>query len=316
MILTAITVIFAALTLAQQGWTQSPPSIGSGRDMNREKAIWQELEKVVPKSVETFKAATEAFDKQDYEDSRVHTRAQTWRYLYYSLYLVGAWVVGLALLFTLGKLFSNFTLRSIEEADPNGATSAKEISLRSRYKRLINVAGVYYYISLPVVIFLVLLVAGSIFYGFYMIGRIPVKLAAIVAIAAAVTIYKMIRSLFVKIASEDPGRALKPEEAPGLWELTREVAQAVSTRPIDEIRVTPGCDLAVYKKGGFREKMQDRAKRILILGVGALNGMRQNAFRAVLAHEYGHFSHRDTAGGDVALRVDREPRKTSLACFI
>jgi Peptidase family M48 len=90
----------------------------------------------------------------------------------------------------------------------------------------------------------------------------------------------------------------------------------VSTRPIDEIRVTPGCDLAVYEKGGFREKMQDRAKRILILGVGALNGMRQNAFRAVLAHEYGHFSHRDTAGGDVALRVDREPRKTSLACFI
>ena len=121
-------------------------------------------------------------------------------------------------LFTLGKLFSNFTLRSIEEADPNGATSAKEISLRSRYKRLINIAGVYYYISLPVVIFLVLLVAGSIFYGFFMIGRIPIKLAAIVAIAAAVTIYKMIRSLFVKIASEDPGRALKPEEAPWLWE--------------------------------------------------------------------------------------------------
>ena len=76
----------------------------------------------------------------------------------------------------------------------------------------------------------------------------------IVVIAAAVTIYKMIRSLFVKIQSEDPGRALKPEEAPGLWTLTREVAQAVSTRPIDEIRVTPGCDLAVYEKGGFARR--------------------------------------------------------------
>src|SRR5262249_42086524 len=152
---------------------------GTGRDMNREKVIWQGLEKVTPKSVEKFKADTEASEEQDYEQAAK-------QYLYYSLYFVVAWVVGLALLFTLGKLFSNFTLRSIEETDPNGATSAKEISLRSRYKRLINVAGVYYYISLPVVIFLVLAVAGSILYVFFVIGRIPIKLALIVVIGAVV----------------------------------------------------------------------------------------------------------------------------------
>src|SRR5262249_6499027 len=217
LILTVITAVFTALTFAQPGRAQST---GPGRDMNSEKVIWQGLEKVAPKSVETFKAATEASDKQDYEQAAI-------LYLYYSLYLVVAWLVGLALLFMLGKLFSNFTLRSIEETDPNGATSAKEISLRSRDKRLINVAGVDYYISLPVVVFLVLAVAGSILYAFFMIGRIPIKLALIVVIGAVVTIYKMIRSLFVKIESEDPGRALKPEEAPGLWALTREVAQAV-----------------------------------------------------------------------------------------
>jgi len=274
--------------------------------MNLGKAVWQGLEKVSPESERTFKAAAEDFEDPEHEQSLK-------QYLYYSLYLVVAWVFGLALLFTLGKLFSNFTLRSIEETDPNGETGAKEISLRSWYKRLINVAGVYYYVSLPVVVFLVLAVTGAILYAFLMIGRIPIKLALILIIGAVVTIYKMIRSLFVKIQNEDPGRALKPEEAPGLWALTREVAQAVGTRPIDEIRVTPGCDLAVYEKGGFREKLQDRAKRILILGVGALNGMRQSAFSAVLAHEYGHFSHRDTAGGHVALRVDRDMIKFAYA---
>lgn len=40
--------------------------------------------------------------------------------------------------------------------------------------------------------------------------------------------------------------------------------------------------------------------------MGVLNGFSRNAFRAVLAHEYGHFSHRDTAGGEVALRVMRD----------
>src|SRR5262245_8247508 len=65
--LTVITVILAALAFARPGRSQSPSQTAPGRDMNREKAIWQGLEKIAPKSVETFKAATEAFDKQDYE---------------------------------------------------------------------------------------------------------------------------------------------------------------------------------------------------------------------------------------------------------
>lgn len=236
-----------------------------------------------------------------------------WEYL---LYPVAVWMFGLSILFVLGKIFSNLTLRSIEQANPNGKASDEEISLRVWYKRLINLAGIYYYLSLPVVILLVIAVVASIIYGFLAIGWLPIKLAFFLVIGALITIYRMIQSLFIKIESEDPGRVLQPEEAPALWQLTREVAEAVGTRPIDEIRVTPGCELAVYEKGSFREKATDRAKRILILGVGVLNDMRLNAFRAVLAHEYGHFSHRDTAGGDVALRVDRDMVKFAIAMAI
>src|SRR5687767_13398090 len=38
-----------------------------GRDMEKEKAIWAELETVAPQSVADFKAATEAMDAQDYD---------------------------------------------------------------------------------------------------------------------------------------------------------------------------------------------------------------------------------------------------------
>ena len=138
------------------------------------------------------------------------------------------------------------------------------------------------------------------------IAGIPVRLLLFLCIGAVVTVYKMIRSLFIRHDPEDPGRSLRQEEAPQLWSLTREVAETIGTRPIDEIRVTPGTDLAVYEKGSFTERTQDRARRTLILGVGVLNDFDQTAFRAVLAHEYGHFSHRDTAGGDVALRVQRD----------
>jgi hypothetical protein len=253
---------------------------------------------------------------QGFLDSGVHTRAQVWQYLYYSLYLVGAWLVGLSLLFLIGKLMSRKTLKSVEEANPNSPASGSELTLRKWYRQLINVAGFYYYISLPVVIFLVVIIAASITYAFIMMGRIPIKLVAVLAIGGLVTIYTMIRSLFIKIESVDPGRSLTYDEAPELWDLTRIVATAVETRPVDEIRITPGTDLAVYEKGTWRERSQDKAQRVLILGIGVLNDFKQNGFRAVLAHEYGHFTHRDTAGGDVAIRVSNDMMKFAHAMIV
>lgn len=174
-------------------------------------------------------------------------------------------------------------------------------------------AGAYYYISIPVVIFLVLAVAASVTYGFILLGQIPIRLVAVLLIGALLTVYKMIRSLFIRVNREDPGRALREDEAPGLWALAREVAGTISTRAIDEIRVTPGTDVAVYENGSFTERARDRGKRVLILGAGVLNGFKQDGFRAVLAHEYGHLAHRDTAGGDVAIRVNSDMIKFAEA---
>jgi len=250
---------------------------------------------------------------QQFLDSGVSSRATVWHYVIYSLYLIGAWLVGLAALFLVGKLMSWRTLTSLEAANPNSPASASELTLRKFYRQLINVAGFYYYISLPVVIFLVIIVAGSITYAFVMLGRIPIKLIAVLVIGGLVTIYTLIRSLFIKIERVDPGRNLQYEEAPGLWDLSRAVAVNLNTRPVDEIRITPGTELCVYEKGTLRERSQDKAQRIMLLGIGVLNDFKQNGFRAVLAHEYGHFTHRDTAGGDVAIRVNNDMMKFAHA---
>ena len=250
---------------------------------------------------------------QQFLDSGVSSRATVWHYVIYSLYLIGAWLVGLAVLFLVGKLMSWKTLTSLETANPNSPASASELTLRKFYRQLINVAGFYYYISLPVVIFLVIIVAGSITYAFVMLGRIPIKLIAVLVIGGLVTIYTLIRSLFIKIERVDPGRNLQYEEAPGLWDLSRAVAVNLNTRPVDEIRITPGTELCVYEKGTLRERSQDKAQRIMLLGIGVLNDFKQNGFRAVLAHEYGHFTHRDTAGGDVAIRVNNDMMKFAHA---
>jgi Zn-dependent protease with chaperone function len=52
-------------------------------------------------------------------------------------------------------------------------------------------------------------------------------------------------------------------------------------------------------------QLTGRNERCLILGAGILEGMSLGPFRAILAHEYGHLSNQDTAGGGFALAVRR-----------
>lgn len=46
-----------------------------------------------------------------------------------------------------------------------------------------------------------------------------------------------------------------------------------------------------------------------------MKDFNKNDFKAVLAHEYGHFSHRDTAGGEIALRVMNDMTKYFYALY-
>jgi uncharacterized membrane protein len=226
-----------------------------------------------------------------------------WTYVKWPVLVVLAWAGGILALFALGKWLSAATLGWLRDSDPNETDAPASAKLRQLYRWVINAAGIYYYLSLPVVVLLVVGLAGAVIYGFMMLGWLPVKLLFVLAIGAAVTVFYMVRSVFVRAHEEDPGRSLTEAEAPGLWGLAREVAERVGTRPVDDIRMTVGTDLAVYEKGSVRERMSDTGRRVLLVGAGVLNDFKSNDFRAVLAHEYGHFQNRDTAGGDVALRV-------------
>jgi tetratricopeptide (TPR) repeat protein len=250
---------------------------------------------------------------QKFLDSGVHSSAVWSRVVLDASVTFAVWLGGLILLFGLGFLLSKLTLRQVQRADVLAPVTSGEKLIRKVYRVVLNIAGVYYYVSLPVVIVLVIGVVAIILYAFLMIGHIPIKLVLLLVIGAIVTIVAMIKSLFIRVKSSDPGRVLQRSEAEGLWKLTEEVAQTVGTRPIDEIRITPGTELAVYERGSWQQKLKNQAHRILILGTGVLNGFKQNDFRCVLAHEYGHFSNRDTAGGDVALRVRNDMLKFYFA---
>lgn len=241
----------------------------------------------------------------EFRAGALRPRTARWGIVGAFLAVATLWAAGLVLLFVSGKLLSAATLRSIERDDPNERTGGSVRAVRRVYRVLVNIAGVYYYISLPIVAALVVGATGSILYAFWQAGRVPIKLALVLVVGAIMTVIAILRSLFVRVRDRDPGRGLPSDGAPALWGVVKEVAQAVGTRPVNEIWLTPGTELAVCERGRLLDRIRDRGRRALILGVGVFEGFRLNAFRAVLAHEYGHFSQRDTAGGDVALRVNR-----------
>ena len=110
-------------------------------------------------------------------------------------------------------------LRSAQADDPNATITPIQHGLQRAYRTVINVAALYYYISLPFVALLAIGVATSLIYGVLMLPRIPVKLLCVVflfGLAMLSTIWSSIRSLFVRVRDDDPGPELTVEEAPWL----------------------------------------------------------------------------------------------------
>lgn len=62
--------------------------------------------------------------------------------------------------------------------------------------------------------------------------------------------------------------------------------------------------------------MRGTAERCLILGIGSLEGMTRIQLSAILAHEYGHFAHKDTAGGNMALQVSISMQEAAMGLIM
>jgi len=231
------------------------------------------------------------------------------RYGVPALWVVGGWAVLLGLLLLAGVALSAATLRNARRiATRRDGTGAEGAGLRKVYRVVLWLTCAVYYLSLPIVLLVVVAGAYALWLGFAAIGRIPVKLALIVGLAVLVSFYAVAKSLWASLVrgkAGDPGLRLDVAAQPRFGAALAEAAARVGTRPVDKVFLTPGTDAAVYEDGGMTRQLAGRTGRCLVLGIGLLEGMTQGQLKAVLAHEYGHFVNRDTAGGGLALAVRR-----------
>lgn len=263
---------------------------------------WEEAERELLRAQELGMPASQV---EQVLASGVRTQARVQRGLRLGGYGLAGWAGGLAVLFVAGQLLSSATLQAVSKGGrpAQAAVSGAERALRSIYRAVIAITSAYFYVSIPLLILVVIGLTAAVYYLFFVIGRIPLRLALLIGAAALYTVYAIVRSVLARVEQGDPGRPLTRNEAPRLWSLCEEIARRLRTRPIESVFVTPGTGIGVMERGGAWEQVRGEATRTLLLGLGALPGMTQGQFRAILAHEYGHFAHRDTAGGRLAQRV-------------
>ena len=222
------------------------------------------------------------------------------------LLVLGAWFAAFTALLGAGEVLSRLALRHAASLPPTADAPATGGKVRRAYAGVLWASCVFYLASLPLVGASVLIATGVVIYGFLWIGRIPLQLVAVLLVLAVVSVWSLFVSLFKRVKEHDPGVRLDPKVEPKLKRVLEEVATKVGTRPVDTVFLTAGTELAVFERGRVISTVAGReAERCMLLGVGLLNGFTIGPFRAVLAHEYGHFSNRDTAGGGFALAIRR-----------
>lgn len=94
--------------------------------------------------------------------------------------------------------------------------------------------------------------------------------------------------------------AVTPEEQPALWEQVHAAAEATGERPPDELYLIAEVNAGVSEHSRLLGLLPGR--RRMLLGLPLLAGLTVPQLRAVLAHEFGHYSNRDTRLGAVTMR--------------
>jgi len=237
----------------------------------------------------------------------IRSRARNWRYLYLAGHASVAWVGGLLALLGIGAILSRWTLSAIESqsAETTGLPSGAMRMMRRVYGIVLSLASLYFYVSMPFVFILVVAASGGLIYALLSLGYIPLKLLLIAFILLFVTLWAMLKGLLARGGRSDPGERLEEKDAPEVFSLLREVASKIGTPMVDSVFLVPDATVAVFERGSTLDHLRHRGERCLVLGLGVMDGMKLGQLKGILAHEYGHLSNRDTAGGGLALQVRR-----------
>lgn len=214
--------------------------------------------------------------------------------LFLGLSLLGTWAAGRA-------------LSSVQLERLGGSPERRVDRL---YSAVLWYASLLFYVAVPMLLALTLVMTAGLVYALLQLRGVSMQLLATVGILGLGGLVAILRGLFVRPSEPDEGRPLTPSEAPGLFLALAEVAEVAGARRVDRVLLFAGAAVSVREAGGRLQVLLGRGERILHLGLGAVRGLTVSELKAVLAHEYGHFSHGETRLTPIIGRIQSQVLRT------
>lgn len=97
---------------------------------------------------------------------------------------------------------------------------------------------------------------------------------------------------------------IRPEQQPQLFAFIREIVDEVHTKFPKKVYLSADVNASVFYDSGFWSMFLP-VKKNLHIGIGLVNTVSVNEFRAILAHEFGHFSQRSMKVGSYVYNVNQ-----------
>jgi Zn-dependent protease with chaperone function/Tfp pilus assembly protein PilF len=240
-------------------------------------------------------ASAAALADADEYNRRAERRALLWKLPLELVLIMGLGVLGL---FLAGGALSLVEMRSLRDLRADALQSeatATERVTHWLYSAVLWCGTVFFYLSVPAMVVVSLAVGlGLIYLMFTQLQSIPIKLVILLVIVAGGGAWAVLRSLFVRLTGRTDGLLLTEADEPRLFGALREVSEVAGTRMVDEVYLELDAAAAVRESGGAVPVLLGRGKRVLHLGLWTLFALDVSQLKAVLAHEYGHFSHGET----------------------
>ncbi|HLL53152.1 MAG TPA: M48 family metalloprotease, partial [Myxococcaceae bacterium] len=195
-------------------------------------------------------------------------------------------------------------LRQVRRVLGRGEETPAERRVGKLYDAVLWCTTVLFYVSVPLLLVITLAIGFGLTYAIVTsASRIPVKLLLLLVFVGAGGAWAILRGLFVKLGDDGGGKLVTEKDHPRLFAALREVSEVAQSRMVDRVYLEKDAGVGVREAGGAIKVLSGRGERVLHLGLAVLRGMSVSELKAVLAHEYGHFSHGETKLSPVVARM-------------
>ena len=203
--------------------------------------------------------------------------------------VVGA-AVWIASMFAMGAVLAACIPRVPKSVGVTGhARSRREVWLERFYLLVLSLGLLVFYASVPVVALGLLAVTLAVF-GLFLVIRI---IHFGVLHRGLWATWNVLRCALIGPQRGVLGIEASGEKHPRLFEALHAVADRLQTRPVDTVYLTPTSNISVYQQGSGPFGLLGKRQRVLEIGISTLPLLTRDEFKSILAHEYGHFTHKD-----------------------